>query len=683
MLLYAITIFLAAFLVFQIQPIIAKMILPWFGGGSAVWTTCMLFFQAALLLGYLYAHWVHEYLGARKQAVLHAAVLVASFLALPVAPDPSWANGGQGDPSWRILGLLAVTIGLPYLLLSTTSPLLQAWYARTHTGATPYRLYALSNLASLLALVSYPVLVEPHLSLRTQAWVWSAAYAAFVLLGGWAACRSLGVSGQASGGCAGEETAPPPAPGWGLRLLWMALASCTSTLLLAVTAHLTRDVAAVPFLWILPLSVYLLSFIICFDTPRLYYRPVYLPLLAVALGLMAHLVWPGTEKSDAMPVILLCAGALFVISMVCHGELVRSKPHPRHLTVFYLMLCLGGAGGGVFVGLVAPNFFALDHEFPIGLGWCAALVVLVLLREYRELFRCGWWRLAPSALAAGLGAYLVVLGAGMWKSIEGYRVVARNFYGQLRVYDRDEDDGAGVRRKLLHGVINHGEQVLDKAYRRKPGTYYCPEAGIGRVMTAGRQGPPRRIGVLGLGTGTLTVYGRRGDVFRIYEINPLVIQLARTEFTYLRDTAARVEIALGDGRLALEREPGQQLDVLVMDAFSGDSVPVHLLTREAVRTYLRHLKPGGILALNISNRYIDLRPVMARMAREFGKLALCFDFDAEEEDLLCFGSTWVLIVDAATRQALAGALDGGKVLESRPGFRLWTDDFSNLWGILE
>lgn len=678
---YAIVISLAAFLLFQIQPLIAKIILPWFGGTSAVWSTCMLFFQVALLLGYLYAHWLHERLAARTQALVHTALLLASLALLPVAPGPSWKGAFAAHPAWQILGLLAVTVGLPYFLLSTTSPLLQSWYARTHAGAVPYRLFALSNSASMLGLLTYPLFVEPNLSTRMQSQVWSAGYACFALVcaaAAWRAARSPSIRSAV------ESPAAGPAAyslGWRLCALWVVLPATASILLLSITTYLTQDVAAVPFLWILPLAVYLLSFIICFEASRFYRRAVYLPLLVAALGLVAYMLLSDRETFMLVPTVALTVAALFVFCMVCHGELVRLKPPPRYLTMFYLMLSLGGALGGLFVGLIAPSVFNGYYEFPAGLALCAGLTALLLLSDYRAFFRRPRGRLLALAMLAGLAGYAVALGFVISNSVNNYRVVARNFYGQLRIEDVDDGDGAGMRRRLINGVINHGEQILSPQYRNRPGTYYCAETAVGRVLLAGKQGVPRRIGILGLGCGTLAAYGRPGDTLRIYEINPLVLDLARSQFTYLRDSKARVEIVLGDARLSLEHEPGQHFELLVVDAFSGDSVPVHLLTREAVRTYLRHLAPGGILAVNISNKYLELRPVLERAASYFRKVAIYAPFTEADDDLLCFGASWVLIVDRASRQGMT-FLPSEEVLASRPDFRLWTDDFSSLYQVL-
>ena len=673
---YAITIFLSAFLLFQVQPIIAKMVLPWFGGTSAVWTTCMLFFQLVLLAGYAYAHWLNGRHGGRIQASVHTALLAVSLAALPIIPKPAWKPAGDENPSWLLLGLLAATVGLPYFLLSTTSPLLQAWFARSRKGATPYRLFALSNLASMVALLSYPPLVEPNLPTHMQAQVWSLAYICFAVL-----CAVLAWSGarwSVPPGILPTQAPIAEAPRVSLRLLWMGLAACASALLLAITTFLTQDVAAIPFLWIVPLSIYLLSFLISFESPGLYWRKLYLGLLPAALGYSGWRIWQHAgEVHRIVPVIVLLSLSLFVFCMVCHGELASLKPHPRYLTSFYLMISVGGAAGGLFVGLLAPHVFPAYYEFPIGLGLCAALVVAVLfVRQFLGTRR--WPKIAILAAAA---AYVVFMGVVIHDDVKDFRLVARNFYGRLGVFDdADPADDEEATRHLVHGVINHGEQALRPQYRRMPITYFCPSSGVGIAMRA-LEGTPRRIGILGLGCGTLAAYGQPGDMMRIYEINPLVLQFAQSEFTYLRDTAARTEVVLGDGRLSLEREPSQQFDLLVMDAFSGDSVPVHLITREAFRTYFRHLRPDGILAVNISNRYLDLRPVIERSAAAFGKIAMLFDYTPDEGDFLCFSCSWILVMDPATRPRLPAY--AGQVLQAHMNFRPWTDDFSNMHRILK
>jgi hypothetical protein len=680
--LYAATVFLSAFLLFQIQPIIAKMILPWFGGSSAVWSTCMLFFQLVLLFGYLYAHWLRGQSTPRRQAGTHMLLLLFSLLALPIVANPAWKPAPADNPSLRILGLLAVTVGLPYFLVSTTSSLIQAWYARTHAGVIPYRLFALSNFASMLALLSYPLMVEPLLPTRLQGMVWSAGYVCFAILCGVTAWSGSGKSGAGRFVTQKVEDAAPDAqirdtPPVLLRILWVALAACASILLLAVTTFLTTDVAAVPFLWIVPLVLYLLSFILCFEGRRLYRRALYIPLAVLALLVMAGALAPTPFAWEArmIPTIGIFSAALFICCMVCHGELAARKPHPRYLTGFYVMISLGGAAGGVFVGLVAPNFFDAYYEFPIGLAMCAALIVILL-----PLPRAGhiWMR---AGLAAALCGYAIFLGMGVRETFKGYRVVRRNFYGQLRVDDSTSAPREYSYRRMMHGVINHGEQMLSAKYRRRPITYFCPSAGIGRLMSSRPAGVPLRVAILGLGCGTLAVYGRPGDTYRIYEINPQVVEIANTEFSYLRDTPAKVEVSLGDGRLSLEREPGQRFDVLVMDAFSGDSVPVHLLTKEAFAMYFERLNPGGIVAVNITNMYLDLRPVIERAASSFGKVAIDYS-DVPTNEYFCYPSEWMLVLDRSVVQSEPDLVKAGDILAPSVNFRLWTDDFSNLWSIL-
>lgn len=673
--LFAATVFLSAFLLFQIQPIVAKMILPWFGGSSSVWSTCIVFFQAELLLGYAYVHWLHEKLAPRRQTLVHGSLLLLSLAALPVAADPAWKGMALAQPSWSVLLVLATAVGAPYLLLSTTGPLMQAWYARSFAAASvsaqPYRLYALSNLASMLALLSYPVLVEPLWPVGTQAWLWSAGYVAFV-----AVCLATAVFARdrmrMPQAAVASEPGQAPRPGWGECLLWIGLSATPSILLLAMTRHLTQDVAPVPFLWVLPLAIYLLSFILCFDAPRYYVRPLFLAALPPALVAMASVLDGGTD----VPLLIgLISVSLFVFCMVCHGELVRRKPPLRHLTLFYLMLSVGGALGGLLVGLVAPALFTAYFELPLGLLLCAALAATALWRELRPA-----WRALLVLALLGYGGWLAHAALG---DVEGYRKVSRNFYSQLRVRD-GADAQLGPRRSLVHGRIKHGEQFLAAAHRRQPTSYYCEKSGIGRaIRSLQTQGQPLRMGVVGLGTGTLSAYGRAGDEMRIYEINEQVLQLARSEFSYLADTPARIVPVLGDGRLMLEREPPQGFDLLAMDAFSGDSIPAHLLTLEAMQTYFGHLKPEGLLAVHITNHYLDLRPVMAAAARHFGRVALLYPLEPDGQDAYCLSSDWVLFMAPGRAERLPAGLEGGEPLAPRPGFRPWTDSFSNLLGVLK
>jgi SAM-dependent methyltransferase len=598
---YALTIFLSAFLLFLVQPIIAKQILPWFGGSSAVWTTALVFFQTTLLAGYAYAD-LTQRLGLARQTLLHIALLVASLATLPILASSGWKPQGDEAPIVRILLLLTATIGLPYFLLSTTTPLLQAWYWRRFSTAVPYRLFALSNFASLLALLGFPVLFEPWFSLPQLGWGWSALYGAFVLVCGATAWLSLRAAADlppaAPAAQAGAASAPPSAA---LQARWLVLAAMGSVMLLAVTNHVTQNVASVPFLWVLPLSLYLLSFVLAFDHPRWYVRPLFVAAVAVLVPAMAWLI-PSLNLKLAASVFFV---GLFAACMFCHGELARLRPDPRHLTRFYLMLSMGGAAGAVAVAIVAPLALAGYFEVNIALVLLALLVLLQL---------SGRLRLVGVAIV-GVTAFFAIQGAIEYA--RGVRVMERDFYGVVRTRDTQ---APVPYRAMLHGAIIHGGQLLGESYRNTPSDYFGPGSGYGRLFAALEQlqPGPRRVGILGLGAGVVASYGRPGDTFTFYEISPRVVDVARSEFTFLRDTAATTELVLGDGRLSLEREAPRRYDVLGIDAFAGDSIPMHLVTREAMAQYVRHLAPDGVIVFQATNRYIDLMPVVKRLAAEFG-----------------------------------------------------------------
>jgi SAM-dependent methyltransferase len=682
MLLYACTIFLSAFLLFQLQPVIARMILPWFGGSAAVWTTCMLFFQVVLLLGYLYVYWTVRRLPAKTHGRLHIALLGLSVALLPITPGAQWKPAGEGNPSIEILALLAACVGAQYFLLSTTSPLLQSWYARTGHGALPYRLFALSNFGSLLALITYPVVVEPLLSSRMQGAVWSGAYVVFVGLCVWTAYVSTRDREIERAAVAAAEEEVPPPPGRRMLLLWVALAACPSALLLSITNHLTQDVASIPFLWIVPLTIYLLSFILCFDADGWYQRPVYMALLWPGLIGMAYMLHKGTEDINLKIMLSAFSAAFFICCMVCHGELVKVKPHPRYLTSFYLMLSIGGAAGGVLVGVVAPYLFISYFEFPVSLVLCGTLAITVLLSDPGSRFYRQYSAWTIVAMAAALTGLIVLCGRTQYRNIKDYKVVQRNFYGTLRVREtKSENDWDGYRT-LLHGAINHGENWTHPDRRREVLTYYCADSGVGRAIRTRKPNRPQKIGVFGLGAGSLAGYGRQGDTVRFYEINPLVVELARTQFYYLPESRAKVDIVLGDARLSLEREQPNAFDVLAVDCFSGDSIPVHLLTREAVELYFRHLKPDGILAVHVSNRFLELEPVVEKIASTL-KLAHLQVESEEDEEGNCFASTWILLAKDPRLFEQDPIRGGGQPVAFRPGIRLWTDDYSSLFGILK
>jgi len=695
MLLYALTILVSAFLLFQVQPVIAKIILPWFGGSAAVWTVCLLFFQVVLLLGYLYAHAVVRRLKPRAQTVLHCALLAVSLATLPIYPSDALKPSGMADPTLGILGLLALTVGLPYFLLSTTGPLLQAWYTRRYQGAMPYRLYALSNAGSMFALLSYPVLFEPKFGTRHQAVMWSIGFGVFAVICAITAFRS----GKTEEIKQAAEEAADQKPGARQYVLWMALPACASVLLLAITNHLSANVAAIPFLWVLPLSLYLLTFILCFEGSGWYRRNPYLQLLAVALGSMAYALTSQIDRS--LPVTLPHLGTftlravwmmialyglgLFTCCMVCHGELARLKPHPRYLTHFYLMMSAGGALGGILVALVAPRVFRNFYELPLALVACAFLIIIVLLQDPELSWFRSWLQPAPLVSLALAVALAVYTGMQIRDFAKGSRLLVRNFYGALKVEDSGSATDLDAVRTLTHGTINHGNQFLNIARRRWPTTYYGPNTGVGVAIRDKNKSHAVRIGVIGLGTGTIAAYGRLGDYVRYYEINPLVRWIAHTQFTYLDDCPGKVDVAMGDARLSLERElkdsGSENFDVLAVDAFSSDAIPVHLLTKEAMQLYFRHLAPDGVLAVHISNRYLDLQPVVEGEARALGKLSRNIDTD-NDDAVDVFSATWVLVFAPGSGfqpEELTGSAD----IKSRRQVRLWTDDYSNLFRVVK
>jgi hypothetical protein len=671
MTLYALTIFTSAFLLFLVQPVIAKQILPWFGGSAAVWATCLVFFQFLLLFGYAYTDWTTRKLKPRTQVALHVALLTISLAALPIVPDAAWKPDGDDDPTWRILGLLGATIGLPYFLLSTTGPLVQAWFARTFPSGTVYRLFALSNFGSLLALIAYPFAVEPWITGLHQSYGWTAGYALFVLLCGASAVYGLGHARAAPRRVSEAPANGSPAPSSGHYLMWLLLSAMGSFMLLGVTNHITHDVAAVPFLWILPLTLYLVTFILCFEgrgwyQRRVFLAPLFVVVVAMAWGLHAH-----GGVMDIKGAVPLYAVGLFICCMFFHGELAAMKPAPRYLTTFYLMVSLGGALGSLTIGFVAPKLFSSHYEFGVGL-----LITLALGAGLT--WRAPYWLPGVALAAAGFTAFNLYQYMDLLS--RDTRVMVRNFYGTLRVKDGTDDNGEQPVRRLMHGVIMHGEQYLAPEKRALPTTYYGPHAGVGRLIAA-RRGEAMRIGIVGLGAGTLAVYGRTGDLYRFYEINPQVLQIARSEFTFLGASAAEIQTVLGDARLNMEREPPQHYDILVIDAFSSDSIPVHLITREAMAVYLKHLKSDGVIAFHVTNRFLKLAPVVKRIAEAFELRTVLISDEAEDSD---FSKTdWVLVSrDGALleREDIARA---GEAIPDIPGLRVWTDDYNNLFRILK
>ncbi len=673
MILYALTIFTSAFLLFLVQPIIAKQILPWFGGSAAVWTTCLVFFQFLLLFGYAYSDWTTRRLKPRTQIVLHVALLVASLATLPIVADGSWKPHAEDDPTWRILGLLAATIGLPYFLLATTGPLVQAWFARSFPAGTVYRLFALSNFGSLLALIAYPFVVEPWVTTLQQSGGWTAAYVGFVVLCVASALYSVRAGVRfAPAAAAVAAVNDGPAPKFKDYSLWLLLSGMGSFMLLGVTNHITHDVASVPFLWILPLTLYLVTFILCFEGSGWYQRRYFFGPLLLAVGAMAWALGADQGVMEIKAAVPLYSLGLFIACMFFHGELANLKPAPRYLTTFYLMVSLGGALGGLTIGFIAPKLFDTYYEFGIG------LVVTLLIAAY--LVR-GMPRAVPIAalVMAGFTAFHVHFYIDMLS--KDARVMARNFYGTLRV--KDVGNGAGEHgvRRLMHGVIMHGEQFLSPERSLEPTTYYGPSAGVTRALKASGAAPVR-VGIVGLGAGTLATYGRPGDVYRFYEVNPQVVELAQKEFSFLGKSGARVETVLGDARLVMEREGPQSYDLLAIDAFSSDSIPVHLITREAMAVYLKHVKPDGIVAFHVTNRFLQLAPVVKRIAEEYG-LHTALIVDDVDDSVSLAKTDWVLVSRTEKRLAQREIAVAATEIADIPGLRLWTDDFNNLFQILK
>ena len=666
---YAGTIFLSSFLLFLVQPLIARLILPWFGGSAAVWTTCMLFFQALLLAGYAYAHWLTRLSNKRAEAVIHTVLLLAAAATLPIAPGEAWKPLGTEEPVTRILLLLGASVGLPYFLLASTSPLLQAWFSRARPGENPYRLFAVSNLASLLALVGYPFLVEPFLGGVQQVQVWSWLFAAFAL-----GCAAMAwMTPRQAIESRAEATATEERSPW---VLWLALSATGSVLLLAVTNHLTQNVAAVPLLWLVPLTLYLASFIITFEGKGWYQLEWLWAILLALIGAMGWLLVDTDFDFDLVVQLAVFLPGMFVGCLFCHGELYKLRPAPARLTSFYLAVSLGGAIGGLLVAVVAPLVFNGYYELGI------ALVVLATLAS----LRLGTVGKVPAFVSLAL--LLGIAASAAYDSFRYHRdvrVATRSFYGVLRVKEYGRLGEESHMRRLVHGAIMHGEQYMHDKYRTQLTTYYHEDSGIGAAIRSLPDDRPARVGVIGLGTGTIAAYGRKGDVYRFYDIDARVMGIARTQFTYLGDSPATIELALGDARLTLEREPPQNFDVLAVDAFSSDAIPVHLITREALGTYLRHMKPDGIVAFHVSNRFLDLIPVVARLAKELGAHAvLVRDDPDEEEDHRRSRSDWVLVSrDPAALKREAMVEREATEAEDRPEWRTWTDDYSNLIQILK
>lgn len=687
---YAITIFVSAFLLFLVQPLIAKIILPWFGGTSAVWTTCIMFFQAALVLGYFYVHIVRRWLKPRAALIIHAVLLAGAAFTLPLTPTFDDSLIGLKNLTWDVVIVLALKVGLPFFALSTTGPLIQAWQASTHPERSPYRLYSLSNLGSFVALLGYPFAIEPLVGIKIQSAWWTGGYVVFVLfclLSGWQTFRlkTWRVSESA------ESTLEAPAsPGVFQVATWLLLSMTASVMLLATTNALTQEVAAYPFLWILPLSLYLLTFIICFENPRWYKRRVFVPLL-LFFGVFAILLMEMGVFASLMLHMIGLGGVCFASAMICHGELERMKPPPEHLTLFYLLLSVGGLLGGVFVVVIAPQLFNRFHEFHLGLlvalMFPATMHLMVSYRNQSHLdMKSIAWFLGALAVSGVVGTSLYNHLSGM--NQHGFIFCDRNEYGIVAV---TEDKNY---REIVNGQIGHGRQYLDEELSRQPVGYYNAESGAGIAFTsirkylsqkAGQDNVPIKVGIIGLGSGCLTTWLVDGDWVRFYEINPLVEDVAREYFTYLSATKAEVEVVIGDARVQLQRElethGSHDFDMLFVDAFSSDSIPIHLLTQECKQLYLKHLSPDGLLVMHVSNRYLSLYPVVAEYSADSTYKSTLFEQVSENEHQN--SCKWVIMTRNEEIYGSEAFLK--QKSDWPPGLKTlnWTDDFASVASLLD
>lgn len=735
--LLALTIFISAFLLFQVQPLISKFILPWFGGSPAVWTTAMLFFQCTLFLGYVYSHLLFSRLSLAKQVRVHIVLLaLASIMAIFVIPLDSLKPQGTEDPTIRILLLLTLCVGLPYAVLSTTGPLIQAWFSRAYPGRSPYRLFSLSNMGSLIALGSFPFVFEPFMELKSMGRFWMIGFWVFAGL-----CAACGLSmlrithRELESRDASTDHVEGNLPLLWQRLSWVGLSGLSSLMFIATTNHVCHDIATVPFLWIIPLALYLLTFIICFDHPRWYVRELWCGLCIAAIFTLVCL----DLDLGFVQNLVLHFGTMFLICMVCHGELVTLRPQNRRfITEYYLLISAGGALGGLFITLIATRFFDEYYEWPLGLllSFVIAGGVLGAIAIRKK------WLGAASQLAVGIGLVLATgyvgwcldpfdwLRSGEGSGIKKVTLLqARNFYGTVSVTDRqytqpipaEENDGIARGldsgyRSFWSGNVLHGRQWTDPKKRELPLTYYDKESGVGQTLQYCIEQTHRdkslKFAVVGLGSGALAAYARPAQGTRtadecvMYEINPLVEKIAREHFWYLPDYEQRlgkaIEVRLGDARLTMEREKLQEYDVIVLDAFSGDSVPAHLLTREAFEIYRKHLKKNsdgtiaGMICIHITNTYLNLYPVVKNAAEQVLKSKFTSVYKvSKSQDLLMRSHYFMMSNDQTfldrTPMVPPYALDskaGGKeknrkvIDQDWSGIPLWTDHYSTIFNIL-
>jgi hypothetical protein len=670
--LYAFTIFLSAFLLFVVEPMVAKQLLPTLGGSSAVWTTCLVFFSIVLLLGYLYAHWVSSRFTPTRQAIIHILLLTAALMMLGVHVSPT-TSAVSYHPALTVFRVLATVIGLPYLALSATTPLLNSWYARTFEGQSPYRLYALSNLASLLALASYPLLIEPRLTMSRQTAWWSTGFLLFAIVCGAIAWqgRRRAISPVLPEPVDKEQVGEvlPAAP----EVFWFVLAMGGGMMLTAVTHHMSENIAAIPLLWLPPLGLYLLTFILAFQGAWQPVRQSMLRLVLVAVASMAYVLRDIRTQLPIMVSVPLFLIALFVTCFFLHGELYARRPDTSAMTRFYLVAAAGSAAGTLLVGVIAPLLLRANYDL-------ACTLVVVALIALAATWHDGWG--LRMLWVAGATAAIVVLSTQIRQYDDDAVALVRNFYGTLRVRETHLPPQSDTDRQLLNGTIEHGAEWFAPQFLNQPLTYYATNSGLGLAMRLCCGSGTKRVGVIGLGTGTVATYGNPGDVIRFYEINPLVERLARVWFTFLHDSGAHTDVVLGDARLSLAVEPPQRFNVIVIDAFSGDAIPVHLLTREALALYRRHLEPDGILVFHVSNQYVDLEPVVAAIAKDAGLSAMSVHSHGDEQNGLYF-SDWILVTANQAFLSQPEVFNNAFPTHLRADVRLWTDNYSSLLPLLK
>jgi len=690
---FAISVFLSAFLLFQVQPMIGKFILPWFGGTPAVWSTVMLFFQVLLTGGYAYAYWLIGRIKDRRQNIVHIGLSILALIVLialaftwssPVTPPAALRPVNVSSPILNIFKLLLISVGLPYFILASNGPLMQAWFSRIFPQQSYARLYALSNLGSLLGLLAYPTLIEPNLSLKNQGWLWSSGFILFGLLIIWIAARAQNRRTEEPFDVQGviDSAAASNRPTSALMSLWIALSATASLLLLSVTNQISQEVAVIPFLWILPLMLYLLSFILTFSGERGYNRKVYLILFALSVALLLYVLFNLESVSIYLQILAYCA-LMFTACMLCHGELYLLRPDAGYLTSFYLMVSIGGALGGIFVSLVAPVVFNGYWEFMVALAMTLALW-LTVLRVGRNSNHFAWARFMLTVFL------LATISLSLLGGLSGILFADRNFYGVIRVRELQPSGSNEAAFAMSHGVTVHGLQFIKPELRDVPTTYYIPDGGAGlALMNHPRAGEGLKVGMLGLGIGTLAVYGQPGDEYRLYEINSIVVDLAEGQagyFSFVSDSQAHVTSVLGDARISLERELAeghpQNFDVLVLDTFSSDSIPVHLVTKEAFDLYLKHLAPDGIIAAHISNLHLDLKPVFWQLAKHYGLHLILVDYPGDSNG--GYPTEWLLLArDPALLQIPAIQAHAEDLSNYSTEIQLWTDDYSNLFQILK